>query len=229
MMQAILSEKFRLIQKLVREGVIRSERVKKAFLTVPREEFVPQVYRKYAYDDTPLPTLEGQTISAPHMCAIMCELLDLKPGDKLVEIGTGSGYHAALCSEIVSPGKTIDGAVVTMEIIERLARYALSNLKKTGYLAKIDVIVADGSFSLPLRKTFTRGIVTAAVPQIPKNLLEVIKEGGRIIAPVGSRYYQELLVIAKKREGEESIENYGGCLFVPLKGIKGYGSRYSDG
>lgn len=228
MTQNALEERARLVRNLLLEGVIRSERVKRAFLSVPREEFVPNKYRRYAYDDMPLPTLEGQTISAPHMCAIMCELLDLKPGDRLVEIGTGSGYHAALCSEIVSPGREINGAVVTMEIFESLARFALSNLKRTGYLAKVEVIVADGSHSLPLRKAFTHGMVTAAVPEIPRNLLEVLKSGGKVVAPVGPRYYQQLLVITKKEGGGESVESYGGCIFVPLRGVRGYDSRHSD-
>lgn len=215
-------KKYRLLKSLINEGVIKSEKVKRAFERVPREEFVPKAYKKYAYDDTPLPTLEGQTISAPHMCAIMCEVLDLERGDLVIEIGTGSGYHAALCTEIVSPENTFYGYVVTVEILERLAYFAKQNLSNTSYYSKVDVVVADGSISLPFRKNvFTKGLVTAAVPRIPENVLEVIRDKGSIVAPVGSKYFQELLVITKKGK-EVSVSNYGGCIFVPLRGLGGY-------
>ncbi len=216
-----------LVEKLSREGYIKSPSIKRAFLKVPRHMFVPPRLRDAAYLDTPLPTLKGQTISAPHMCALMCELLSPRQGDKIVEIGTGSGYHAALCAEVVAPSLLGDGLVVTLELEPELTRFAWRNLKETGYGAKVHVIIADGSFTLPLRRAFTRGLVTAACPRDPQNLLEVLLDGSIAVAPVGSYYLQELIVF-RKTNGITIKERKGPVLFVPLRGV-GTGDGHSHG
>ncbi len=225
--EKLREDKLRLIRNLKREGIIRSSEVEKAFLRVPREDFVSEPYRMHAYVDTPLPIPFEQTISAPHMCAIMCEALKLKAGEKLLEIGAGSGYHAALCAEIVSPSDSgiLLGEVVTIELIGGLAHFAWGNIKRTGYDDRIHVVVADGSFKLPLRKIFDAALVTAGAPKIPYNIIEVIKESGRVICPVGSRFYQRLLLI-KKIKDKLDVKDLGGCIFVPLRGMNGHGGRH---
>ncbi len=212
----------RLVERLSWEGVIRSEEVRKAFLKVPREEFVLERYRDEAYEDTPLPILEGQTISAPHMCAIMCEALQPKPGDRLLEIGTGSGYHAALCAEMVHPNGEIRGdIVVTVEIKRALANFARENLERAGYGALVHVIVADGSSGAPVRISFDKILVTAAAPSVPDVLVEQLAPGGRMVIPVG-RFIQDLKLVYKSPEGEVYVRSLGGCVFVPLRGQYGF-------
>lgn len=210
------------------QGVIKSEKVLKAFLRVPREEFVLPEYREEAYDDHPLPILEGQTISAPHMCVMLCEAADLERGDTVLEIGTGSGYQAALCSEIVSPtGEPLEGLVLTVELIQELARFARDNLKRTNYYDRIHLVVADGSCGSPVRDSFRfkRILVTAAAPSIPPPLLEQLEEGGSLVIPVGPRWHQ-LLVAIRKKGGELIREPITFCIFVALRGKYGHDDRY---
>ncbi len=218
------AERRKLVKRLVREGVIKSEEVKRAMLTVPREEFVLPEYKKYAYVDHPLPILAGQTISAPHMCAMMCEALELRPGHKVLEIGTGSGYHAALCAEIVAPRDSpIRGHVYTVEIIPELVRFARENLRRTGYLDRVTVIHGDGSQGLPEYAPYDRILVTAAAPDIPPPLIRQLKAGGRMVIPVGlPDYIQFLTLVIKNPDGSITTENLGGCLFVRLRGKYGW-------
>lgn len=205
------------------QGVIVSKGVEEAMLRVPREEFVPSQYRDEAYEDYPLPILEGQTISAPHMCAIMCEAAEMKRGDWVLEIGTGSGYHAALCAEITSPtGEPLEGFVLTVEIVRRLAHFAKENLRRAGYYDRVHIIVADGSAGAPVRAGFDRILVTAAAPSVPQPLVEQLNEDGVLVIPVGPRW-QQLLVKLRKREGELVREPVTYCVFVALKGRYGYG------
>lgn len=212
-----------LVEKLVREGTLRTREVIEAFLKVPREEFVLPEYRKAAYEDHPLPILKGQTISAPHMCAIMCEVLKIEKGDKILEIGTGSGYHAALCAEITSPtDKPTDGYVISVEYFPEVAEFAKKNLEKTGYGDRVHVIVYDGSRGAPTTKKFDRILVTAAASRIPPSLLELLKERGRLVMPVGSSFYQTLTLIEKDERGNIRKFGIGGCIFVPLLGKYGY-------
>ena len=211
----------RLVEQLKHEGAIFSKKVEKAFLAVPREKYVPERLAEEAYIDAPLPTLEGQTISAPHMCAIMCEALDLNEGDKLLEIGTGSGYHSSLCAEIIFPEKKIGrGLVVSVEIFKSLSLYAKKNLQKASYITLVNLIVADGSSNLPFRTKFNKILVTAAAKEIPEHLIELLEPGGRMVVPVG-KYFQDLKLIVKNRYGEIYVKSLGGCLFVPLRGLKG--------
>lgn len=217
--------KRRLVEALKREGVVRSRELEEAILRVPREEFVPERYRSEAYDDHPLPLLKGQTISAPHMCAMMCEALGLRRGDRVLEVGTGSGYHAALCAEMVSPtGEPLEGYVVSLELHPELARYAHENLKRTGYDDRVHVIACDGSAGPPVRSRFDKVLVTAAAPTIPPPLVEALADEGRMVIPVGPEYIQDLVLVVK-RGGEVFRRSLGGCVFVALKGKYGFGLR----
>jgi protein-L-isoaspartate(D-aspartate) O-methyltransferase len=206
-----------LVDSLVRRGYVTSEAVEKAMRRVPREEFLPQVIRSEAYVDTPLPIGEGQTISAPHMVAIMAEQLDLSPGHKILEIGAGSGYHAAVCAELIAP----DGHVYTIERIASLATFAEDNLKRNGYGDLVTVIFGDGTKGLPDKAPFDRIFVAAGAPDIPAPLTDQLADGGKLLVPVGGRYYQDLIKV--ERKGKKLIkENMGGCVFVPLIGEYGY-------
>ena len=213
-----------LAELLKLQGIIRSERVFRAFLNVPREEFVLPEYREEAYEDHPLPILEGQTISAPHMCAMMCEAAGVDRGDTVLEVGTGSGYHAALCAEVVSPkGEPVEGLVLSVEVLPKLARFARDNLAKAGYYERVHLVVADGSLGAPVRADFRfkRILVTAAAPQIPPPLLDQLDEGGCMVIPVGPRWHQLLLAVRKK-EGRALREPITYCIFVALRGKYGY-------
>lgn len=212
----------RIVEYLVELGYVRSEKVKKALLSVPREEFVPEAYRDMAFNDHPLPIGYGQTISAIHMVAIMTEALDPEPGDKVLEVGTGSGYQAAVLAEIVGKmDPSRKGHVYTIERIPELAEFARRNLERTGYSEYVTVIVGDGTLGYPDEAPYDGIIVTAASPDIPEPLIEQLKDGGRIVIPVGDLWFQRL-VIADKRGGE-LIRRYGiECVFVPLVGKYGW-------
>lgn len=207
----------RLVDSLVRRGYIVSDSVENAMRRVPREEFVPARLRDEAYVDTPLPIGDGQTISAPHMVAIMVEKLDLEPGHKVLEVGAGSGYHAAVVAEVVSPG----GRVLTVERFESLARFAEANLTRAGYADAVKVLVGDGSLGLPEEAPFDRVFVACGAPDVPAPLVSQLSDGGKMLIPVGGRMYQDLIKV-EKRGGQVRTENHGGCVFVPLIGEFGY-------
>ena len=202
----------RLVDGLKYHGIDR--RVLDAMDKVPRHIFVSDSQKEYAYQDTPLSIGMGQTISAPHMVAIMCNLLDLEEGMRVLEIGTGSGYHVAVIAELV--GKT--GHVYTVERIEQLAYFARDNLKKTGY-ANVTVIIEDGSLGLPEYAPYDRISVAAAAPKVPQTLIDQLKEGGKMVIPVGS-FPQELFLVTKNIE--VTMVKKGGVSFVPLKGKHGF-------
>jgi protein-L-isoaspartate(D-aspartate) O-methyltransferase len=164
----------------------------------------------------PLDICHGQTISAPHMVAIMCELLELSEGHKVLEIGSGSGYNAAVMGELV--GKS--GHVYTVERIEPLMHFARENLKETGY-NNVTVILEDGSMGYSGYAPYDRISVTCAAPHIPEPLLEQLKPGGIMVIPVGN-YSQELIRIKKDGEGNIHKEKKGGVVFVPLIGKYGF-------
>lgn len=208
-------ERRRLIEGLRRRGYIRSDKVEEALLSIPREIFVPPELRDLAYADTPLEIGRGQTISAPHMIAIMCEVLELEEGQNVLEIGAGSGYHAAVVAEIIGE----KGHVYSVEIIEELAERARENLRKAG-VENVTVVVGDGSIGLPEHAPYDRIYVTCAAPSIPEPLEKQLKEGGIIVIPVG-RVFSTLLK-GKKIDKKLEIEELGGCAFVPLIGKYGY-------
>jgi len=201
----------RLIEGLRRHNI--SERVLAAIDSIPRHLFVPENEQTNAYADYPLPIGCGQTISAPHMVAIMCDLLDIKDGMKILEIGAGSGYHAAVMAELAGSGH-----VYTVERIESLALLARNNLKKAG-ITNVTVIVEDGTLGLLGFAPYDRISVAAASPEILDTLTDQLKVGGKLVIPVG-RLYQELYLVTKT-DGIKK-EAKGGVVFVPLIGKKGF-------
>jgi len=207
-------EKEELIEKLIKEGYLKSEKVIKAMREIPREIFIPESQRKYAYHDMPLEIGYNQTISAPHMVAIMLEALDIKEDSKVLEIGTGTGYHAAVASKIASKGK-----IYTIERIPELAAMAKENFRKLG-IKNVEVIVGDGSAGLPQFAPYTHIYATCSAPGIPPKLIEQLDEGGKLLIPVG-KIYGELWLIEKKKERIKK-KNLGGCAFVPMIGKEGY-------
>jgi protein-L-isoaspartate(D-aspartate) O-methyltransferase len=204
-----------MVYNLMRHGYIHSERVKEAMLMVPRELFVPYNLRSCAYVDSPLEIGEGQTISAPHMIAIMCEVLDLNEGEQVLEIGTGSGYHAAIVSKIVG----VKGKVYSIERIPSLAEKAKQNLKKAD-IRNVEVHVGDGSLGLPEHAPYDSIYVTCAAPVIPPPLIEQLKDKGKLLVPVGSSICS--LKLLEKKNNEITVTDHGGCVFVPLIGVYGH-------
>lgn len=219
-----LSEKKRaLIEDLVASGYIKTEKVRRAFEKVPRENFVPERYREYAYTDTPLPIGYDQTISAPHMVAIMTEELRLEEGHLVLEVGTGSGYQAAIIAEIVDPLSRGPGHVVSIEFIPELAYFARENLERSGYIDRVSVIIGDGGLgTFENRMIYDRIVVTAASPRIPRRLLTQLKIGGIMVVPVGTRWHQTLYVIEKISERDIIVREDIPCVFVPLRGLEGF-------
>ncbi len=219
-------ERKMLVEMLKAEGIIKSGFVEEAFLSVPREYFVPEHLKMYAYNDTPLPIGYGQTISAPHMVAIMTEELNVKPGDRVLEIGTGSGYQAAILAHIVS--KKGYGHVYTIERIPQLAKKAIVNIAnaRPDLLDFVTVVIGDGSRGLEMFQPFDKIIVTAAAPRIPEPLIQQLKPGGTMVIPVGDRWEQILQVIIKNDKGYVKIRDSIACIFVPLIGQYGWRNEY---
>ncbi|MCJ7571895.1 MAG: protein-L-isoaspartate O-methyltransferase [Candidatus Thermoplasmatota archaeon] len=204
-----------LVESLKKQGRIKTKEIEKAFLEIPREEFIPPIFKQYAYSDTPLEIGQGQTISAPHMIAIMCEELDLKKDQKILEIGTGSGYHAAIVAKIIEP----NGQVYTIERHKNLAEKAKQNLKNTN-IKNVTVEIGDGSEGLAKYAPYDRIYVTCAAPSIPQPLIEQLKDPGKMLIPVGGTICT--LYLLEKNNGKIKKENHGGCAFVPLIGKYGH-------
>ena len=201
----------RMVIETIQARGIRDERVLEAMRAVPRHLFVPEEERPQAYGDYPLPIGFGQTISQPYIVALMTELLDLKPGDRVLEVGTGSGYQAAVLASI--PGVE----VYSIEIIPELARSAEERLRELGY--KVTCKQGDGYYGWPEYAPFDAIIVTAAPDHIPPPLVEQLAVGGRMVIPVGPPGgYQVLWKLVKQPDGELKAYNYGGVAFVPLTG-----------
>jgi protein-L-isoaspartate(D-aspartate) O-methyltransferase len=199
--------------QLERRG-IRDGRVLEAMATIPRESFVPDTPARAAYDDRALPIERGQTISQPYIVARMTELLGVEPGDLILEIGTGSGYQAAVLARL-------GARVVTIERHETLARGAVETLAALG-VEGVEVRVGDGSSGDPAGAPWDGIIVTAAAPEIPATLREQLAIGGRLVIPVGSRWEQELLVVERRSETEWRERSDGAVVFVPLVGEGGW-------
>jgi len=198
--------------QLVSRG-IKDEQVLKAMEKVPRHLFVEPSLSYRSYDDMALPIGEGQTISQPYMVAIMTELLELKGDEKVLEIGTGSGYQAAVLAEIAKQ-------VYTVERVTLLAEKALETLRSLGY-TNIHMKVGNGTLGWPEEAPFDRIMVTAATPEVPDPLLEQLSENGILIAPVGELFSQQLIKVRKSR-GKLSEEYHTPCIFVPLIGKYGW-------
>jgi protein-L-isoaspartate(D-aspartate) O-methyltransferase len=194
---------------------IHDPAVLEAMGKVPREKFIPEDKERYAYEDAPLPIAQGQTISQPYIVALMSEALDLSPEAKALEIGTGSGYAAAVLSRIADQ-------VFTVERHPELARYAKSRYQQLGY-TNIQVHVGDGTRGWEEHAPYDGIVVTAGGPAIPQPLLEQLKVGGRLVMPVGVEFNaQQLLLVTRTSTEEYQQENLGSVRFVPLIGEAGW-------
>lgn len=207
----------KLIEHLKSIGVLKSKKVEAALLKAQRHKFVPKPMLNNAYEDFPLSIGCNQTISQPATTVLMTEALDVKKGQKVLEVGAGSGWQAAILASLV--GKK--GIVYTVEIIKDLVFLAMKNLKKLGF-KNIKVILSDGSIGLEEHAPYDRIIVTAASPDIPRRLIEQLKVGGKLILPVGSSYMQKMLIIEKTKTGIKRKTLKGIFVFVPLKGEEGF-------
>lgn len=215
-----------LVESLKDREILTKENVIRAMLSVPRHKFVPKDAESSAYMDSPLSIGLGQTISAPHMNAMMCEYLELEEGDKVLEIGTGSGYHAALCAELVAPENSKDpGHVYTIERHKALAESAKNSLKETGYEKKVTVIHGDGTLGYPKESPYNKILVTAASPtKIPVPLRNQLIDGGILCIPAGSKSFSQNLYVIKKHGENFDTTKITGVRFVPLIGKYGFES-----
>ena len=202
-----------MVERQLRARDVRDERVLEAMARVPRELFVPEELRDRAYDDVALPIEAGQTISQPYMVARICEALELRGRERVLDVGTGSGYQAAVLAELAAE-------VFTIERIPELAEWARANLAAAGY-ERVEVHVGDGTLGLPERAPFDAIAVAAAVPGLPQTLYEQLEPRGRLVLPVGTRRAQELQVVVRSPEGPAVLRSVP-CRFVPLVGQEGF-------
>jgi len=207
------------VTELLRRGLLRSERIRRAMLTVHREDFIPNGYRDHAYEEIPLP-LPGEqaTISCPHSYPLFYEPLGLGEGHRFLEVGVGSGYGTALAREIVGS----EGLVVSVELDEVTLAFARANLERAGYDDAV-LVYGDGGLGYPTHAPYDRICVTAACPDIPPPLLEQLATGGRLIAPVLEHGRQRLTLATRTQEGL-SRRVICDVLYVPLRGRYGVGS-----
>lgn len=203
----VFNHRREMVHSQLRARGIRDERVLSAMMRVPRHEFAPERYRDQAYADHPLPIAEGQTISQPYMVAIMLEALDLSPQDGVLEIGTGSGYQTALLAELTEQ-------VVSIERHSALADAAREVLIRLGY-TNIKLVVGDGTRGFPGNAPYDAIIVSAAAAEVPRELVDQLAEGARMIIPVGDGDAQQLQLI-EKRDGQPYTSLRELCRFVPL-------------
>lgn len=189
---------------------IRDARIVEAMQRVPREQFVPPAYRDFAYDDRPLSIGYGQTISQPYIVAMMIESLELKDSDKVLEVGSGSGYVAAILGQLVEK-------VIGVEIVPELADFAAATIAELGY-DNVDIhLVPKSALGYLPEAPYDAILVSAGAPAIPQLLLAQLRWGGRMVIPVGSRWQQNLVKITRMPEGDIA-EDLGACYFVPLLG-----------
>jgi protein-L-isoaspartate(D-aspartate) O-methyltransferase len=206
-----------LVDSLVSSGYINTESVRRAFLAVPREKFVPDNLKDRSYVDTPLPIGHGQTISAPSMIAIMLEKLEMRPGQRVLEIGSGSGYNAVLLHEMV------ERRVITVERLPEMVELAKSNIKASGYEEGVEVITGDGTIGYAAKEPYDRILVTAGAPKIPEPLVDQLDRGGVMGIPVGRwQGFQDFITVVKNEDGSTREFSHGGCAFVPLIGKHGW-------
>jgi protein-L-isoaspartate(D-aspartate) O-methyltransferase len=202
-----------MVERQLRRRGIGDERVLDAMSRVPRESFLPEAMRSVAYEDSALPIGHGQTMSQPFIVAAICSLLGLEGDERVLDVGTGSGYQAAVLDELAAE-------VVTIERIPELAEAARTALVEAGHDA-VDVRVGDGSLGVPDRAPFEAVAVAAAAPDVPPPLYDQLAAGGRLVLPRGSRFGQELVLVVKTGAGPVERESVP-CRFVPLVGAGGF-------
>jgi protein-L-isoaspartate(D-aspartate) O-methyltransferase len=205
-------------EQLIPRG-ISDEKVLNAFRKVPRHEFVREDLRQAAYNDYPLPIADNQTISQPYMVALMTESLKLKGGEKILEIGTGSGYQAAILAELAKE-------VYTVERFKDLADSAGEVLAKLGY-SNVKIRVGDGTLGWEENAPYDGIVVTAGAPGIPESLVKQLKDGGRLLIPIGSGGFGQILTLVEKMGRDIRTSEICGCMFVPLVGKEGWNDRHN--
>jgi len=206
-------QRARMVEEQLRSRGIRDIRVLTAMGKVPREEFIAREDLGDAYGDHPLPIGAGQTVSQPYIVAAMVEALELRPSDRVLEVGTGTGYQAAILAELAAE-------VWTVERHQELASAAREILMRLGY-TNVHVVQGDGSLGLPEHAPFDRILVAAAAPRIPESLVAQLVDGGKLVVPVGTRYEQQVHIVRK--EGKEIfVTTHDLCRFVPLLGAEGW-------
>ncbi|MGC9059295.1 MAG: protein-L-isoaspartate O-methyltransferase [Candidatus Aenigmatarchaeota archaeon] len=211
-------DKEELISKLKSYGYLKSKKVEEAFKKVNREDFVPEDLKNEAYSDVPLPIPGNVTISAPHMHVICLEELDLKKGEKFLEVGAGSGIFLAYAYEIIKE----KGKVFGIEINEETYNFAKKNLEKTGYLDKVKLVLGDGSLGLPEEAPFDKILISAASSDFPLPLIQQLKENGIILAIIGLPYGDQYLVKGRKTNKKIERKVILPVIFLPLKGKYGW-------
>ena len=203
-----------MVERQLRRRGVADERVLSAIGRVPRELFVPEGLRSHAYDDGALPIGHGQTISQPFVVATICALLGLDGHERVLDVGTGSGYQAAVLAELAAE-------VVTIERVPELAEEARKRLREAGY-PRVEVRVGDGSLGVPERAPFDAIAVAAAAPSVPRALYEQLSDRGRLVLPRGSRRGQDLVLVLRTPDGAVERASIA-CRFVPLVGDEGFG------
>ncbi len=217
-MPAFAKQRKELVNNLKSMGYIKSPEIERAMLKVKREEFVPEELKADAYVDMPMPIPGGVTISAPHMHAIFLSALRIKPTDKVLEVGFGSGILLAYMRELTKQ-------VVGIEFIPETFEFGKKNLEKAGY-KDITLYFGDGSCGVPREAPFDKIVSGASAPDIPKPWIEQLRPGGVIVSPVGaSSEHQELIYLAKTKDGKIEKKKMGGVVFVPLLGKHGFEAK----
>jgi protein-L-isoaspartate(D-aspartate) O-methyltransferase len=207
-------ERVAMVEHQLTERGIRDQRLLAAFRAVPRESFVDEAVAELAYEDSPLPIGEGQTISQPYVVALMIEALGVRTGDRVLEVGAGSGYAAAILSQLA-------GRVDAIERQPALAEAARDRLRRLGY-DNVDLRTGDGTRGLPAEAPFDAILVSAGGPAIPTPLIDQLAPGGRLVIPVGKAREQRLLRITTSEDGRAYQEDLGPVRFVPLVGDAGW-------
>jgi protein-L-isoaspartate(D-aspartate) O-methyltransferase len=203
-----------MVERQLRARGIDDERVLGAMGEVPRELFVPRELQHRAYDDAALPIGAGQTISQPYMVALICSLLELRGGERVLDVGTGSGYQAAVLA-------ALGAEVHSIERVPELAAQARDAVAAAGYGDDVEVHVGDGTLGLPAEAPFAAIAVAAAAPELPRSLYDQLAERGRLVVPVGPRPEQLLEVVVRSPEGPATLRTVP-CRFVPLLGAEGF-------
>lgn len=220
-MTSVKDEKERLVAHFRRRGYVTDEKAFDAFMNVPRELFVPKNQVSSSYRDHPLPLMNtGQTISAPHMTIMILEYLELDAGMKILEVGAGSGYQAALIASIIDPRKMGElGHVYSIEIVPELVKFAQKNLERAGFSKSVTVIEGDGTMGYEEHSPYDRIILTAAGPSLPPPLLNQLRVGGSLVMPLGRPgFFQQMTRFRKITETELVEERLSSVAFVPLRG-----------